>query len=224
MKHSSHFLQAHALLNLRIIHSSQQPYLEKDVDGDARKTRSPDPDSIHPGLGAAGIQGAFAREYGPTNRDDGITFTADFNAMQLLKVMSRITQQSYIPYFILCRELGIRAVDSMIRSKILDLRWTEPITSENPDTAPNSPVDVDHQNGRSSDTAVDASDDGMDPVDDRDLLQDREASYQELMSIVGPKLVPTTPIMRYAMREVIQEYEEEQSPSEYASLSDVDEY
>lgn len=42
--------------------------------------------------------------------------------------------------------------------------------------------------------------------------------------VVGPKLLPITPIMRYAMREVVQEYEDDQSVSEYASLSDVDEY
>jgi hypothetical protein len=48
--------------------------------------------------------------------------------------------------------------------------------------------------------------------------------YEEAMEIVGPKLVPTTPIMRFAMRDVVQEYEDDQSVSEYASLSDVDEY
>lgn len=47
------------------------------------------------------------------------------------------------------------------------------------------------------------------------------------MQILGPKLVPTTPIMRYAMREVLKEYNLEESfdqPSEYASLSEIDEY
>jgi hypothetical protein len=41
--------------------------------------------------------------------------------------------------------------------------------------------------------------------------------YEEVM---GPKLVPITPIMRFAMRDVVQEYEDDQSISEYASLSD----
>jgi hypothetical protein len=48
--------------------------------------------------------------------------------------------------------------------------------------------------------------------------------YEEAMEVVGPKLVPTTPVMRFAMRDVVQEYEDDQSMSEYASLSDVDEY
>jgi len=41
---------------------------------------------------------------------------------------------------------------------------------------------------------------------------------------VGPKLLPATPIMRYAMREVVHVYLEEDTVSEYASLSDVNEY
>ena len=41
---------------------------------------------------------------------------------------------------------------------------------------------------------------------------------------VGPKLLPATPIMRYAMREVVRDYLEEDTVSEYASLSDVNEY
>jgi acetyl-CoA carboxylase carboxyltransferase component len=58
------------------------------------------------------------------------------------------------------------------------------------------------------------------PVDEDD--DDDDEDQDDL--VVGPKLVPATPIMRYAMREVVQEYEDEQSVSEYASLSDVDEY
>ena len=53
------------------------------------------------------------------------------------------------------------------------------------------------------------------------ITQEEEDEDEE---IVGPKLVPTTPIVRFAMREVVQEYEDVQSVSEYASLSDVDEY
>jgi hypothetical protein len=48
--------------------------------------------------------------------------------------------------------------------------------------------------------------------------------FEVVMELIGSKLVPTTPIMRYAMRDVVQEYEDDQSISQYASLSDVDEY
>jgi hypothetical protein len=44
--------------------------------------------------------------------------------------------------------------------------------------------------------------------------------------VVGPKLVPTTPIMRYAMRQVVSEYLDDRTESEYASIVEgsVDEY
>jgi len=42
---------------------------------------------------------------------------------------------------------------------------------------------------------------------------------------VGPKLFPATPIMRYAMKVVVSDYIlEDDTVSEYASLSDVNEY
>jgi len=42
---------------------------------------------------------------------------------------------------------------------------------------------------------------------------------------VGPKLFPATPIMRYAMKVVVSDYiVDEDTASEYASLSDVNEY
>ena len=43
--------------------------------------------------------------------------------------------------------------------------------------------------------------------------------------IVGPKLVPITPIMRYAMRKVVDEYrDDDRTVSEYESLAEVEEY
>ena len=54
--------------------------------------------------------------------------------------------------------------------------------------------------------------------------RDRRAAEEE-EEIVGPKLVPCTPIMRFAMREVVQEYyDDDRTVSEYASLSEVEEY
>ncbi|KAG6846185.1 hypothetical protein H0H93_015548 [Arthromyces matolae] len=170
-------------------------------------------------------------------------YSADFTAMQLLKVMSRLTQPhtSYIPYFHLCREIGVRAVDGMIKGRLLDLRWTETVTKENtedlrtrsgvlngaaggpgpggiPSYAPPGidPVAADMV------PQVSASEEGMIPVSEHELGQ--RDIYEDVLEVVGPKLVPTTPIMRYAMREVVQEYEDDRSVSEYASLSDVDEY
>lgn len=168
-------------------------------------------------------------------------YSADFTAMQLLKVMSRLTQPDtgYLPYFLLCRELGVRAVDGMVKGRLLDLRWTETVTKENGEEA-RVRSDVSglglggsipgasgiHFNAGSSSTAVEllpqASEEGMVPVSEHELGQ--RDMYEEVMEVIGPKLVPTTPIMRFAMRDVVQEYEDDQSDSEYASLSDVDEY
>jgi len=165
-------------------------------------------------------------------------YSADFTAMQLLKVMSRITQPdtTYIPYFLLCRELGVRAVDGMVKGRLLDLRWTETVTKENlpearlrsgvvsaagppPGIPSYSPPGVDPG---AVDMMAQTSEEGMIPASEYELLQ--RDMYEEALGVVGPKLLPMTPIMRYAMRDVVQEYEDDQSVSEYASLADVDEY
>ena len=199
-------------------------------------------------------------------------YSADFSAMQLLKVMSRLTQPDalYLPYFLLCRELGVRAVDGMIKGRVLDLRWTETVTRENGDAPPtprvrsgvtftgasiagqvplpesvtgsttrvgSSPLHMQGSSGTTAELLAQPSEEAMVPVSVHELGQRDEVPayasasfgqrdvYEEAMEVVGPKLVPVTPIMRFAMRDVVQEYEDEQSMSEYASLSDdVDEY
>jgi hypothetical protein len=156
-------------------------------------------------------------------------YNADFTAMQLLKVMSRLTQPdvTFLPYFLLCREIGVRAVDGMVKGRVLDLRWTEPVSKEG--NCERSSRRVSRPIVTIPRTMVDplapvgvvpiVPEEQILPVDEDD---DDEDDQDDL--VVGPKLVPATPIMRYAMREVVQEYEDEQSVSEYASLSDVDEY
>lgn len=155
-------------------------------------------------------------------------YSADFSAMQLLKVMSRLSQPdvAYLPYFLLCREIGVRAVDGLVKGRVLDLRWTELVKASDdegwvnvgsriPRSARHSGTAVGTGEAESSMAPVSEGGAGMTQGDDDDGDDDE---------IVGPKLVPTTPIMRFAMREVVQEYEDAQSVSEYASLSDVDEY
>ncbi|KAJ6590977.1 hypothetical protein DFH09DRAFT_908072 [Mycena vulgaris] len=213
LKQSSHFLQAHALLNLHIIHSSQVTSpMSEGPNGKGRIVS--DPDAINPALGPAGF-----KIYSPiTNRNPQETDAgaAEFGAMDLLKVMGRLAQRDvqYLPYFALCRELGVRAVDGMVKGRVVDLRWTECVTDE---WGPEG----EHIQATSSGTAVDreslesTSQDGdMVPVSERGLFVEE---------VVGCKLVPT-PIMKFAMREVVAEYEDQQSVSEYVSLSSVDEY
>ena len=262
VKQSSHFLQAHALLNLHIIHSSQSSSGAQEAANTAQAANTSDPETLHPTLGPAGFK-IYSPTTGPlsttglvgaaeeNDRQNTLVagvYSAEFTAMQLLKVMSRLTQQGtdYIPYFLLCRELGVRAVDGMVKGRLLDLRWTETVTKEGqqdgtsvrvrsgvslvspvgtgPSVAPGLPYGV-----RGSGTAVDEMDEVMVPIS----VSEHESAvgpppprdmYEEVMEIVGPKLVPLTPIMKYAMREVVQEYEDDGSASEYESLSDVDEY
>lgn len=179
----------------------------------------------------------------------GLSTTPDFAAMELLKVMSRLARPDtqYLPYFNLCRELGVRAVDGMVKGRVLDLRWTETVTKEilGEDTSrvgstvlPNPGVVGMSAAAGSSSVGLQGSylpldppppiddDDEMVPLSETDVRHMHQPAnvYEEVMEVVGPKLVPTTPIMRFAMREVVQEYEDDQSVSEYASLSDVDEY
>lgn len=73
-------------------------------------------------------------------------------------------QPRSILYFPLCREMGVQAVDAMVRGRILELRWTKTVSEEK----------------------------------DED---------ENLKNAVGPRLVPTTPILGYAMRTVLKEWE-----------------
>ncbi|ESK98018.1 hypothetical protein Moror_454 [Moniliophthora roreri MCA 2997] len=309
IKQSSHFLQAHALLNLHIIHSSQAPHLEQDSQ--------PTPNISEPPLASRSASGF--RIYSPITNPSGphgsaasITFAPseplEFTAMQLLKVMSRITQPGvdYIPYFMLCREFGVKAVDGMVKGRVLDLRWTEVIKGEEsqaedvevresmgigdgvrlvygpgdsrPGSVPgymNDPIGMGLAG--SSATAVEEmfgvrppppmspppaeSDEDMVAVSEREAMLEslrRQPSqrqppppnsylndypprpsrhprrstyhpqsqyndpYASLMEVVGPKLVPVTPIMRYAMREVVSEYQEDDDDVEDGDVGDED--
>lgn len=238
VKRSSHFLQAHSLLNLHIIHSSQSPSQKLSPVNESDPIRRPhsSTDAIHPGLGPAGF-----RTYSPIpdprdpspGSDDRATamiagyYAADFSAMQLLKVMSRLTQHgvTYLPYFLLCREMGVRAVDGMVKGRVLDLRWTEPVRANDDGGWVNVSSRI-PRSARQSGTAVATTEaeSSMAPVSEggRVLTQGDENDDDD--DVIGPKLVPISPILRFAMREVVQEYEDVQSVSEYASLSDVDEY
>ncbi|KIJ63663.1 hypothetical protein HYDPIDRAFT_91975 [Hydnomerulius pinastri MD-312] len=244
IKQSSHFLQAHSILNLHIIHSSQITSATGARDPTtpstpAARPRSSGPDALHAGLGPAGFKPYSQIS---SHRDSyGIEdYSADFSAMQLLKVMSKLSQPGtqHLPYFLLCRELGVRAVDGMVKGRVLNLHWTEPVGKEVEIpviSQPVSPVPMTTRvlsnnsfaGGASGTVGVESSEDGdmvmVNPVNfsTRDLGQIEEGEEQE---IVGPRLMPLTPIMRYAMREVVQEYEDVRTVSEYASLNDPDEY
>lgn len=57
--------------------------------------------------------------------------TAYFKPSDLLQVMRKLTQPPYsMPYFTLCRMIGTPQVDSMIKTRILEVRWTRTVTPE----------------------------------------------------------------------------------------------
>ena len=61
-----------------------------------------------------------------TDNDD-----AKFSPDDLLYVMRKMVEEPYsMPYFALCREIGTEQVDSMIKTRILELRWTKSMTPE----------------------------------------------------------------------------------------------
>ncbi|GAA5826711.1 hypothetical protein JCM11251_002864 [Rhodosporidiobolus azoricus] len=168
---SSHFLQAHSLLNLQLIHSMPPPSGESE-DSQARGFR------IYSSLAAASPASA------PSPFDAPSDAGPDFSPSDLLRVMRRLAPQSgmyELPYFPLCRELGARAVDGMIRGRVLELRWSRTITEEG---------------------------DLEDKRRVRDKLR-REGHGDEAEKIIGPVVVPTTPVVRFAMGEVLREYERE---------------
>lgn len=61
-----------------------------------------------------------------TNNDE-----AGFSRKTLLQVMRMMTKPPYsVPYFQLCRDIGTEQVDSMIKTRILELRWTGTVMPE----------------------------------------------------------------------------------------------
>ncbi|KJX95318.1 hypothetical protein TI39_contig4119g00002 [Zymoseptoria brevis] len=65
------------------------------------------------------------------NSADNTKGQADFSREDLLKVMEKLVKPPYsLPYFDLCREIGTRQTDMMIKTRVLDLRWTKTVSPE----------------------------------------------------------------------------------------------
>ena len=99
-RRSSHYAQAHSLLNLQLIHSVVAPAA---ASGEAQTQ-------------ATGFNIYSPLE--PGGNDDGNPDAGpDFTAGNLLTVCKRLLTENSLPYFKLCREMGARAVDGLIRGK-----------------------------------------------------------------------------------------------------------
>ncbi|KAK7683758.1 hypothetical protein QCA50_013134 [Cerrena zonata] len=262
---SSHFLQAHALLNLHVIHSAQAVPAQTISEQEARSPRQSQQNGAQPNLnrvnsmGPAPVtSGSGFRIYSPLNGDlhtNPMAFSptepessdsgAEYSATQLLRVMNRFIQPGTraLSYFILCREMGARAIDAMVRGKILDIRWTDTISREGYDPRVMSmrireSMPAVQRQANSSGTVVNdadilnelSEDDDMFALTEEEIMRMSQQQWEILGAedeeqIVGPKLVPVTPIMRYAMRKVVDEYrDDDRTVSEYESLAEVEEY
>jgi len=153
-REGSHALQAHSLLNLQLIHSTPHP---------------PDTDSTSQGFKIYSPLRNASPHAAPSPFGD--SEGADFKPVDLLRIMQRLQPgaDDSLPYFPLCRELGARAVDGMVRGRLLELRWSAAVTDESG------------------------------PRADGQLKQ----------KVVGPVVLPTTSVVRWAMGEVLKEYEAE---------------
>lgn len=128
---------------------------------------------------------------------------SDFAAEDLLSVMARLQPgplgEEELPYFPLCRKLGARAVDGMVRGKVLELRWSMTVT-------PEGDLEEKRRRGES---------------------EIREGKKKGPGRVIGgrnvlPVVVPTTPVVRYAMGEVLKEYEEEENEEKGAKAVEKD--
>lgn len=59
-----------------------------------------------------------------------ITNPANYTHKELLAIQEENRQIATLPYFPLCRQIGVHEVDAMIRGRLLELRWSPAITEE----------------------------------------------------------------------------------------------
>ncbi|CCG83165.1 protein of unknown function [Taphrina deformans PYCC 5710] len=63
---------------------------------------------------------------GKENQED-----SQFSRKDLIYVMRKLVEPPYsLPYFDLCRKIGTHQADAMIKTRILDLRWTKTVSPE----------------------------------------------------------------------------------------------
>lgn len=150
-----------------------------------------------------------------------------FSTSQLLDIMRRLvtplpsvngheragrSRHEYIPYFPLCRELGVHAVDDMVRARILELRWMDTVTPEwETDDANIHITPASEENASDGHAAASSSSPPAwhTQLQVQDSVLGSESGRAVSGADAGPKLVPLTPIVRFAMREVLKEYEME---------------
>ncbi len=234
VKRSSHFIQAYTLLHLHLVNS-----IEPDIADVDEKPRHKRRTSSRKGS-KQGFQ-IYSPLTAETmvDYDHEVASVSDagssvgpalpsFTTSQLLDIMRRLAaplpsvngheqgtrrRYEYIPYFPLCREFGVRAVDDMVRARILELRWMDTVTPEwDSDDIHITPASEENasdgglENAGASSSSPPAWHTQMQV---QDSVLGSESGRPTSGVDAGPKLVPLTPIVRFAMREVLKEYEME---------------
>src|SRR5256885_2018684 len=67
----------------------------------------------------------------PSPSDSTSSSTPSFSAPQLRLLMRKLVQEPYtVEYFSLCSEMGADAVDAVIKSRLVELRWTRAVSDD----------------------------------------------------------------------------------------------
>ncbi|KAG0144902.1 hypothetical protein CROQUDRAFT_46573 [Cronartium quercuum f. sp. fusiforme G11] len=174
---SSQFLQAYALLHYHLVHA------EQNIDQINENHQTLHPTTNSQTDQQSGLE--LANYATKTNQPRSFTASDLLYVMQSLTRLREsepVSQQDYpdfrppssepmnltLPYFELCRKIGVRSVDAMIRHQILDLRWNRSVSAEG------------------------------------------ESQTHERAEM-NPMILPTSPVMRCAMKKVVDEYLETNS-------------
>ena len=209
---STHFLQAHALLHLTLLHASeaeldaleseqQKERLDRGLRISRRISRAPRVPAA--GFNIYSSLDPMSDPVSALQSDGGGRGLPAFTAMQLLDVMHRVSSipgsrmESFgspaimpVKYFALSRILGVRAVDDMVRARLLELRWVDCVQPEG---------------SHRSQTRSWRGEDGDEGLGDIEPLDEQQLNGED--EAPGPVVLPVSPVMGYAMRVVLAEYE-----------------
>ncbi|KAA1102607.1 hypothetical protein PGTUg99_023235 [Puccinia graminis f. sp. tritici] len=166
-KQSSPFLQAYALLQYHIVNTQHLPREADKLSGPISpySHRVPIKESVQASVSQVeGLDRSHVTEAGQTFQATTLLYViSKFTSYEVERLTGKIVLDDGSPssptpkpssprqtysYFGLSREVGVRSVDHLVRNRILDLRWTPPVSTDpvdpNTSTSPSdiSPADV----------------------------------------------------------------------------------
>ncbi|KAH8915167.1 hypothetical protein BT69DRAFT_1341666 [Atractiella rhizophila] len=110
IERSSHYLQAYNLLHFHILHSLS-------LESDTSPSAPPQPQSDTSAFNFIDIYSPILTSEPPP---------VPLPLPQLISIFTSLssTRDAELPYFALCRKIGRERVDSLVRGRILELRWS----------------------------------------------------------------------------------------------------